>query len=227
MKGVPNAGIPQRLPRCSLLLEHKVLGSFSLAAGLVAVARRQISNTENPPTPFGFGPVQILAPQTLFDLDGSGIEIHVFPFQAQNFRNSCAGRNAGLNDQEIGLLQAGEDASGFFKAQNAALILIPFLSELGPCRWIRMRTDPQAMTLGIVKDTAHNAAHPMHRPPGFEGCVQPLLDGLRIDTRKRYQAPAWRKIAFEIKLFLLSGWFGELIFTAEVAKFIKPGGLAK
>ena len=83
------------------------------------------------------------------------------------------------------------------------------------------------MTFGVVKDAAHDAAHAMHRPPGLEGRVQPLLDGVRINVHKLHRAPTWHEVVLEIKRLFIPSGLGELIFAAKIAAFVKPSSFAK
>src|ERR1700733_6145289 len=126
MKGVPNTGIPQWLPRRSPLLEYESFGRCRVVWRPGPVTRRQVSNPKGSSASIGLRPVKFLPPEALFNLNGIRIEVHVFPFEAEDLGNSCAGGDAGLDDQPIRLLQVRENLSGLIKTQNSALILILF-----------------------------------------------------------------------------------------------------
>src|SRR5262249_12211634 len=72
----------------------------------------------------------LLVPHPLLDLDRASIEVHVLPFEPQHFRDPRAGGDAGLDDEEVRLLELSQHARRLVEGEYAALVLVALLAEL-------------------------------------------------------------------------------------------------
>jgi hypothetical protein len=66
----------------------------------------QVADAKESPAAVALGASDILVPNALFNLDRPSFQIHVFPLQAEDLRNSGAGRDAGFDNELVRVSQS-------------------------------------------------------------------------------------------------------------------------
>ena len=179
VEGIAAARIPKRLSRRALLLENVRLRYRAVLDSLHFEPGNQIADTQDAAAVLALWTVDILVPDALLNLDCAGVEVYVLPLQPEHFRDARASGDTRLNDQQVRFFQVSQHARGLLEGEDPALSLVPFLAEPRLADRTAPALLPQAMTLGIVEDTAHDGANAVHRPPRVESGVQPVFDRLR------------------------------------------------
>src|SRR5437016_9419304 len=79
MESIANTGVPQRLSRRSLLLEHERIRRGIVLSGFRRIARGQVADSKDSFAVLTFRTADVLMPHALLDTDGAGIQVHVPP----------------------------------------------------------------------------------------------------------------------------------------------------
>src|SRR3954454_25341940 len=95
-------------------------------------------------------------------------------------------------------------------------------AKLSPAGRAALSFLPQPMAFGVVKDAVHDGPNAVHCPPGIECCVQPILDGLRLDFIQAERAPSRHDVSAEIKRLLLTCRSGDLVLAPEISILVHP-----
>ena len=123
-------------------------------------------------------------PHALLNLDGAGVKVQVPPFQSEHFRDPRTGGNTGFDYQLVRVFKVSEHAHRLVEGEDPALVLVPFLAELGSAGGTPPAFLSEPVALGAVEDSSHSACF-------LEMAPSPLLGPTSWYFRSVYDGAIW------------------------------------